>query len=353
MADQYRVYDRQTLDYVDGGQLCDYIIDDDYISNNASTIMLSEETFGKKGDIVVGISEGRKIFIGMVTVVDNSKRQISFKHLKELFADFVLNPFKFTKTLGYKFELLSAMETILSLAFVSIDDAMKQLPLEFEKYGTVDGAVWTDEGDTINISEFIQWAFDKYNVYLDFDINFTTNKIICKIIKNTTMPRIIKDNIKLSTPIFDKNELPNYNKAVVYNDKTGGILGTYYLLANNTVTIDSTDANRLLPVQTKYISFDSDKDITTMEAATNELVGNIYNHCIQYKLAKKQRLVDPFAFRYGDSVKIIYNGREYDSIFTGLKYNRSEAYVTCLFGKTRIDFTDRLKQYIDKKYRRK
>jgi hypothetical protein len=352
VVEQYRVYDRQTLGYVDGGVIRDYSIDGDYLSNNASTVTLVEETLAKKGDIVVGLAGVNKTFIGAITAVDNTKRQINFKHPKELFSDTVLNVFKYTSTVGYKFELTAGMETILSLTFVSTDDTRRRLPLVFERRGTACGAVWTDDGDTLNIADFIQWAFDSHNVYLDFDIDFTTNKLLCRIIKNTTSGLVIKDNIKLSTPTFDKNELPNYNKAVVYNKDTGGIVGTYYLLANNTVTTGATNSLRLLPVQTKYIAFDADKGYTAQEVATSELSGNVFNHCIQYKLSKEQRLVNPFAFNYGDGVKIVYNGREYDSIFTGLKYTKGDPYITCLFGKTRIDFTDRLKQYIDKRYRK-
>jgi hypothetical protein len=353
MAEQYRVYDRQSLAYIDGGIIRDYNVDTDYVSNNASTVTLTEETFAKKGDIVVGLSGMGKTFIGAITAVDNTKKQISFKNMKELLADTVLNVFKYTATLGYKFDAVEALATILRLAFVDTDDEKKKLPLRLETLGQAKGAVWTDDGDTIAILDFIDWAFDSQNVYLDFDLDFGTNQIVCKIVKNTTGGYVIKDNIKLSTPAFDKNELPTYNKAVVYNAETGGIVGTYYLLSDNTVTGDYSNPKRLLPVQTKYISFDADKGYTPQEVATSELSGNIYNHCIQYKLSKEQRLVNPLAFNYGDSVKIIYDGREYDSIFTGLKYNKSDPYITCLFGKTRIDFTDRLKQYIEKKYRKK
>ncbi|NCA67859.1 MAG: hypothetical protein EOM87_07340 [Clostridia bacterium] len=351
--EQYRVYDRQTLDFVDGGVVRNYSIDADYLSNNASTLTLVDKTAAKKGDIVIGQNGMVKTFIGAITAVDNTKRQISFKHPKELFADTVLNPFKYTGTIGYKFELTAAMETVLTLAFISTNDTKKKLPLIIERHGTASGAVWTDDGDTLNLSDFIQWAFDNHNVYLDFDIDFATNKLVCKIVKNTMTGYIIKDNIKLSTPTFDKNELPNYNKAVVYNKDMGAILGTYYLLADNTVTASAASANRLLPVQTKYISFDADKGYTPLDVAQSELQGNIYNHCIQYKLSKEQRLVDPLVFKYGDGVKIIYDGREYDSIFTGLKYSSGDPYYTCYFGKTRIDFTDRLKQYIDKRYQKK
>jgi len=351
--EQYRVYDRQTLGYIDGGVIRDYSIDTDYLSNNASTVTLVEETLAKKGDIVVGLSGIDKTFMGAITAVDNTKRQISFKHIKELFADTVLNIFKYTSTLGYKFELVGGMETILNLAFVTTDDTRRRLPLAFERRGTANNAVWTDDGDTINISDFIQWAFDSHNVFLDFDIDFVANKLICRIAKNTAAGWVIKDNIKLSAPTFDKNELPNYNKAIVYNKDTGAILGTYYLLENNTVTTNAANTTRLLPVHTKYIGYDADKGYTPQEVATSELQGNIYNHAILYKLSKEQRLVNPFDFNYGDGVTIVYDGRDYNSIFTGLKYKKDDPYITCIFGKTRIDFTDRLKQYIDKRYRKR
>jgi len=353
MTEQYRVYRRADLSYIDGGVIRDYKIDTDYLTNNASEVTLTEETYAQKGDVIVGLSGVDKRFIGIITAVDNTKKTVSFKHPKEMFADTVLNPFKYTETLGYKFELVGAMEVILGLAFLTTDDAKKVLPVVFEQRGTASGAVWTDDSDTLNLSDFIQWAFDNHNVYLDFDIDFTVNKIVCRIIKNTTSGRVIKDNIKLSTPAFDKNEFPTYNKAVVYDKDTGAIAGTYYLLENNTVTPSPTNSARLLPVQTKYISYDAEKGYTPQEVAQSELQGKIFNHCIQYKLSKEQRLVNPFAFNYGDGVQIVYDGREYDSIFTGMKFTKGDPYITCLFGKTRIDFTDRLKQYIDKRYRKK
>jgi hypothetical protein len=351
--EQYRVYDRQTLGYVDGGVVRDFVCDFDYISDNASTLTLTEETFAKKGDIAVCMRGAEKLFIGAITAVDNTKKTISFKHCKELFNDTVLNPFKFTGTLGYKFDAVIALETIIRLAFIDTDDTKKRLPLTIEKRGSAGGAVWTEDSPTLPIADFIQFVFDSHNVYLDFDINFEENKIVCRIVKNTTSGLAIKDNIKLSEPAFDKNELPAHNKAVVYDKDSGTIRGTYYLLEDNTVTASAANTKRLLPVQTKYIEYDAEKGVTPLELATSEISGNIYNHAILYKLSKEQNLVKPLQFNIGDRVQIIYDGREYDSIFTGLKFNKTDPYYTCLFGKTRIDFTDRLKQYITKTFRKK
>ena len=162
-----------------------------------------------------------------------------------------------------------------------------------------------------------------------------------------------------------KNKPCSVNGCPVHTDipgfiqkmKQGDLEGAYYLLQDNTVTPDSNNVGRILPTQTTYMSWDETEAIkegyTMQEKAESELCGNIYNHCILYKLAKQQTMVKCKNFKYGDKVTIIYEDREYKSIFTGLKYNMKEPYYTCVFGKTRIDFTDRMKIYNDRRYRKK
>ncbi len=97
-----------------------------------------------KGDIIVRIKGIDKTFMGVITAVDNITLQISFKHTKELFEDTV-NLFKYTGTLGYKFELVDGLKTIIELAFVSATDSKKKLPLRIEKQCEANNAVWTDD----------------------------------------------------------------------------------------------------------------------------------------------------------------------------------------------------------------
>jgi hypothetical protein len=355
--EQYRVYDRQTLAFVDGGIVRDYNVDFDFLANNASTLTLVEETYAKKGDILAIIKGVDKLCLGCITAVDNTKKTISFKHMKELFNDKVLNVFFYTNIIGKKFDAIGAMKTILEYGFVTTDDTRRRLPLDIIMQGSAQGAVWLDEAASMNVLDFIHKMFDNYNVYVDFDLDFVNNKITVRIVKNTTEGLVIKNNIKLSEPQFDNNETPNVNKLILYRKDNGNIVGTYYLLKNNTVTTSSTNVNRILPVATKYVEFDSVKaaedGYTMLDVANSELVGNIYNHCVQMKLSKEQNLVKPFDFKLGDKVTIIYEEREYDSIFTGLKFKKDSPYITCIFGKTRIDFSDRLKQYINKEFRKK
>ena len=233
----------------------------------------------------------------------------------------------------------------------------KKLPLEIRTFGSDLSCVYANDDDTINLADFIDWMFDTYNIYLDFSINFFTNKIVCLIAKNSTEGYVIKDNIKLSKPEFDSNDMPTYNKVIFYDEKTGQEKGTFYLLSNNELSTDYNNEQRVLPTQTKYVKWDEVQAIkegyTMEQQARSELCGNIFNHCILYKLAKNQTMVKSKNFKYGDKVTIVYKDREYQSIFTGLKYTMTEPYYTCVFGKTRIDFTDRMKIYNDRRYKKR
>lgn len=353
----YRIYARNNLDYIDGGVVKDYSIDYDIISNNTSSVSIVGISKGFKGDILALIQGSELIELGVVTAIDNTEQKISFKHMKELFNDTVINVFKYTDLLNYRFNGVEGLKTILTYAFIDTDDTQKKLPLEIRTLGSEYKCVYNEDEDTINLADFINWLFDTYNIYLDFSINFASNKIICTIIKNSTEGYVIKDNIKLSKPEFDSNDMPTYNKVIFYDEELGKIQGTFYLLQDNTVTENANDNRRVLPTQTKYLTWDETKAVkegyTMEEQAESELCGNIYNHCILYKLAKKQTMIKCKNFNYGDRVTIVYEDREYKSIFTGLKYTMNAPYYTCVFGKTRIDFTDRMKIYNDRRYKRR
>ncbi|MDR3021575.1 MAG: hypothetical protein LBU60_02720 [Clostridiales bacterium] len=265
--------------------------------------------------------------------------------------------FKYTDLLNKKFDGVQGLKTLLEYAFIQTTDPKRKLPIEFKTMGQELDCIWTDDTNTIDITAFIDFLFDKYNIYLDFSLDFKTDKIICTITKNETQGLVLKDNIKVSKPEVDSNELPAENKAILYDKDRGTIKQTYYLLTDNTITTNQNHKDRILPPSTKYIEWDevdAIKEGYTMEQlAMSELSGNIYNHCIKYQLSKKQTMVKPLNFKFGDKITVIYEGRSYDSIFTGIKYKMKDSFYTCIFGKTRIDFTDRMKMYNNRKFEKR
>jgi hypothetical protein len=179
-------------------------------------------------------------------------------------------------------------------------------------------------------------------------------EVVAEIRKNVVKGFLLRDDIKAAVADFSKEELPEYNTLRLFNKDTGAVIGNpFYLKRDGTVTQTATDAMRLLPQHTKYVAFDAGNGATQAQVAANELQGNIYNHYIQYKIPKSNKLVDVTGFRYGDGVQIVKDGKTFDSIFTGYKFSSKSDIYTLIFGKMRVDFTDRLKKYIDKKYRRK
>jgi len=353
----YKIYDRTNLKMVDSGVVRDYQIDLDYLTNNSSTLDITETSQGFKGDILA-ISEGvNLIVLGVITAIDNTDLKISFRHMKELFNDNVLNVFRSLGTLNATFDAVQGLRILIEFAFVNTTDPMRRLPLDIRAFGTSPGAVWVEDSLAINLQEFIDWSFDHYNVYLDFDLDFLNNRIVVTIRKNEFVGHILKDNIKLSKPEVDNNELPRENRAILVSKDTRAAVATYFLRQDNTITNNPNDPMRLMPPATKIVEWDEVDAIregyTREDLARSELEGNIYNHCILYKLAKRQTMVRPDRFNYGDKVTIIYENREYESIFTGLRFRKNDPFVTCIFGKTRIDFTDRMKLYNQRRYARK
>ena len=96
----YRVYARNNLEYIDGGVVKDYSIDYDIISNNTSTATIINISQGFKGDILALIDGNDLVELGVITSIDNTEHKISFKHMKELFNDTVINVFKYTNLLN-------------------------------------------------------------------------------------------------------------------------------------------------------------------------------------------------------------------------------------------------------------
>ena len=174
----YKLYDRNTLNLVDSGLVRDYSIDFDYMTNNASTANITSASRGFKGDIIAILEGATLIALGAVTAIDNTDLKITFKHPKELFNDSVLNVFLFTNLLNKRFDAVSGLRVILETAVINTTDPKKRLPLEIRTFGQDLNAVWTDDSASIDMLEFIDFLFDHYNVYLDFELDFINNKII-------------------------------------------------------------------------------------------------------------------------------------------------------------------------------
>lgn len=241
---QYRVYNRQTLAYKDGGAVRDYSIDGDYINDNNSVVNIVVSTTANVGDIVCLIETSGAYDKGVITAVDNEALTISYKHDKELFNDNILNPFadQFIedtdiKAVG-KFGL-SIVGELINVYWGKTLDSYKRLPLEITYSGDVldeNGQVrmiWTWDNTQIKFSEWLVEIFEKYSVVLSWDINFDTAQTnvalrkpyyivhLSAIVNDTD---IIKDNVDTQTIKYQTEQQPEATVCVVVDKNTKDIM---------------------------------------------------------------------------------------------------------------------------------
>lgn len=250
---QYRVYDRTTLKYRTGGYVVSYSIDDDYIVNNNSTITVVKndrvpEEYSLSsvvvGDIIVLIQDSGAFHKGVITTVDDTALSITYKSDKELFNDNMINPFReefvgdTTVTVVGKFGI-EAVIAVFNNLFAKTTDPYKKLPITFISNGDVlddDGNVkmlWTWSDDQINLVDWLVELFEKYNLTMEFTIDFNTAEetlekrtasYIVTFSAITNSGGIIKDNVDMQTITYTSKELPDATVCYVINSTDKSIV---------------------------------------------------------------------------------------------------------------------------------
>lgn len=362
---QYKVYSRQQLNLVDTGAVIAYKIDKDYIVMNNSIISLAHTTEAIQGDFIAIIRTTGAYDLGCITAVDNKALTISYKDMKEMFNDNMLNPLR-AEEAAFKYEAIADIQAILN-QYNDTSDIYKRLKLQFSTAGQYYWAVWDYTGNTVNIREYLIDCFDRYNIVLQFRIRFQQdgdNWIVINIINNTNTGELIKDNIRLQTLTFNVQTEYENTTAIVIDKETKEEQARYYLLADNTITNDITHADRALPVRTAAVEWDStqtgEEPITTLQAAESVLKGKAFNHYVESQINRANFMLDIARLSIGDAVKIITapieiplnetdpTSSEIDSIYTGLKEDSNNEMITLVFGKARKNYTDKIQLLLRK-----
>lgn len=246
---QFRIYDRQTLAYKDGGYVASYTIDDDYIVNNNSTITIVKALNEKvvEGDTIVLIQTSGAYHKGTITTFDNSDFKITYKSDKELFNNNILNPLRQSfkeETEGAEMEYtafgIQYIADIITLYFGGADDVYRRLPVKVYIDGDVlddkgkPKMVWTWEDNQINFVDWLVDIFEKYNVVLSWDIDFDiANKLtdrkpyyIIRLSALTNSPKIIKDNVNevMQMITYTEKQLPEATVCSIIDKETKEIV---------------------------------------------------------------------------------------------------------------------------------
>jgi hypothetical protein len=349
---------------VAGGYVADYAIDDDYIVMNNSVINVVEPPVvrdesgaiikqAREGDIIVLIKTSGAYHKGVITAIDTKELTISYKDIKELFNDNIVNPmvdnYLADSAWSAKYDAVGITAALIQANWMDTLDSYRKLPIRFILGGAVT-AIWEYKDNSIDFREYLLAAFEKYNVVLDFYIDFNRNGdprtpyIALSINCVVDSGAIIKDTSLVNTFIYEEAQLPEKTVCMVLSQQTKQLLETFYLRSDNTVTTYINDEERLLPVKTAVVELDeTNKDgITALDLAKENLCGNTYNHIVQIESLVGNKVIDFDYLRTGYGVKIINAQGTIDSIYTGRKEKSDNNVLTLIFGKGRRNYTDKI-----------
>lgn len=351
---QFRVLDRLTLDFVDGGAVADYQILNDYVTMNSSNITIYEPTEAKIGDLIALIKTSGAYYIGCITAIDEAGLNVGFKDGKEFFAGKQLNPVRFPYYKGehgeqweIRFDAVRDTARLVEIIYIEHEDEKARLPLQIVTSGSVT-AIWQYEGNDFDFKNFLLDIFDRRNVVLQFNVIFgAERKLQIRIFVNNNTGDMIKDNIHLMELDINQEKQPTKTTCKVLSKETKEILKIYYLLDNDTITEDSKDLRRILPPMLTTAEYDSVKDseagIGSYDLAFDELSGQIFNHTVSVRIDKATNMINVGRLQIGNGVKILTKYGEIDTIYTGLEESGSENMVTLTFGKARVLYSDIIK----------
>ncbi len=231
---------------------------------------------------------------------------------------------------------------IISDYWTSNVDPLISLPITVYTPTTTSGSLQFFGVEDISLRRILERAIRKYNIVCRVEFNGAgldvtiENQDANEYEFRLTDPWVNNYNLNISDVKF--NTLTLYSRNL---PNTTLLFEEYYLLTDNTVTIDETDVNRDEPVlpKIKYVEY-ADFNI---ESARQELQGQLSNNEIIIKARQENPLSSDL--KLGDKVKIYRkDGSFVFSQYTGLNQTSGQALLEFTFGIGRNRLTDKLKR---------
>lgn len=335
------------------------VIDIDYLSNTINTLTIpngyflkNKDTEGRFGDYIV-IRKGKETrYTGLTTAIEKTKTDtiISFKTILNIFDSRVVID---TDEQG-RGTLEGFVSRLITKNFIENPDELQNisgLVVEVQSATTDWGFNFKSDKENMHTiitnlyHNVIIRAFQKYNLVVTTELDFATKQLKVIVATNTEDERYIEANLDnvINKNFSVKKNVESVNKLVIYNTSDYSESIIYYLHSDN--TFDTENRDRLFPVVVDSVGVDTENGGNFPKLARSQAFDtfrrNQNNHLIELEFLKNDKLVDFKNLHIGQKVKIINDGKIYDSVLTGFKIDKT---VLLKFGNIRLDLTKILKR---------
>ena len=335
------IFDK-SFNYVGSQQIGEFKAEFDYLSPTNNNINILDETNVNINNIVAirSLIDEEKYF-GIVTDVKirRNKKQIEFKPLISILDVDVVH--------GEIITIESWIKDKIEETFVNNADMLQNYQMEVTTNTSTAGSIDSDDY-VVNLLETVEYCLKKYAIAVNFDIDFTSQKIkiaIGKVIKpsiviEADLPNVIEKNISIKSQEFN-----SLNKITIINISEEGANETITYYRDQSGNITDEPETRIIPVQFKIVTIKAKSEEfeeQALEEATSNLAVEEYNNLIEITLAENDSLFEPWNIDIGQQVIIYSAGKAYNTVFTGYEIQNGKEKL--IFGAIRLELTKILKR---------
>lgn len=188
-------------------------------------------------------------------------------------------------------------------------------------------------------------GFTKYQVVVDFKMDFGTKTIVCTIGKVPSQTKVIEadlPNIVQKNVVVDSSN-EKVNKATIYNGNNYSQMATFYLHTDG--TYDTQNRDRVTPVDfvLREVLVEQGQSFADLaRAEANDIFGDGgYNNLIELEMLVDDELVGAGDIEIGQIVSVLSAGQTYTSILSGYNIDKT---ITLVFGIIRLDLTKQIRR---------
>lgn len=332
----------QTFNYLSSTQVPEIDVELDYLDIVKNKISAPDIVADIGG--YIKISNGDVNLTGIVTNIEIEEKQVnvSFKDIMDITnIDILIEPAQLNiKTMeGFIVDYLKQYY-VTNTDYLQVIQGLSVSALT----GTANTSLYIENPIDNFYKNVIYSAFLQYGIIVDFKLNAQQKKIECLVKKNisenitieTTLANIISKTIEVGIAKESTNKLIVLNE----DDLTQSIV--FYLHTDSSVSV--VDDDRILPVifTTETVSVGDGEVFSdvALEKAIATLKATEYNNLIEIEVKNDDDLVKPYDLKIGQTVTVIDNDNQYQSILTGKKINGT---TTLIFGAIRKELTKKIK----------
>lgn len=315
----------------------------DYLSIDDISITIAKILQAKEQDFILITGKTEKMQ-GIISEV-NYKNQTTVLEIRPLLDILDIEIWHDMSTSKSKSPEQIIADMITDTYIHSGDEAQNIKGLVVKLQSKTEDAVLDRIENKVNIYDICIEVLKLYSIAVEFEINIMKKQVICRVGKATSEIKTVECDLYnvIDSEVVFKQKKKAYNKIIIIgeykedSEQYGQIeRRIYYLDKEGNVTQEPTE--RLLPVLWKIETMDVDAEFEekAYAKAVSQLTNEQYNNYIRIQVRNDDPIVKKEKFSIGQQGRIVKNGIEYISIYTGYKIDKT---TTLYFGLIRTEYT--------------